>query len=51
MRTTHVLAEGLRYPDGVLVAAEWSHVLVVETDALQVSKLRLTGERVRGLRV
>jgi sugar lactone lactonase YvrE len=37
-RTTHVLAEGLFYSNGVALAADGSYVAVAETDMLRVLK-------------
>lgn len=41
-----VVASGLYYPDGIAVSEDGTHVLVVETDALRVVKLWLTGDKV-----
>lgn len=46
--TAHVVASGLYYPDGVVVSEDGSHLLVVETDALRVVRLWLTGAQVGG---
>lgn len=45
-RKAHVVASGLYYPDGVVVSDDGSYLLVVETDALRVVKLWLTGDKV-----
>ena len=44
--TTHVVASGFYYSDGVAVSDDGSYLLVVETDALRVIKLWLTGAKV-----
>lgn len=45
-RRAHVVASGFYYSDGVAVAEDGSYLLVVETDALRVVKLWLTGDKV-----
>lgn len=45
-RTTHMVASGFYYSDGIAVADDGSYLLVVETDALRVNKLWLTGDKV-----
>ncbi|WIA17796.1 hypothetical protein OEZ85_009308 [Tetradesmus obliquus] len=42
---THVVASGFYYSDGVLLADDSSHLLVVETDALRVMKVWLAGDK------
>ncbi|KAF8055388.1 MET1B [Scenedesmus sp. PABB004] len=42
---TEVVASGFYYSDGVALAADGSYLLVVETDALRVVKLWLTGDK------
>lgn len=44
--TTHVVASGFYYSDGIAVSDDGSYLLVVETDALRVIKLWLTGAKV-----
>lgn len=44
--TTHVVASGFFYSDGIAVSDDGSYLLVVETDALRVIKLWLTGAKV-----
>jgi hypothetical protein len=46
-RRTHVVASGFFYSDGLAVSADGSYLLVVETDALRVTKVWLSGEKVR----
>lgn len=42
------MAGGFYYSDGVAVSEDGSYLLVVETDALRVVKVWLTGDKVRG---
>lgn len=45
-RQTHVVASGFHYCDGVAVSEDGSYLLVVETDALRVVKVWLSGDKV-----
>lgn len=42
----HLVASGFYYSDGIAVSEDGSYLLVVETDALRVVKLWLTGDKV-----
>lgn len=43
---TNLVASGFYYSDGIAVSEDGSYLLVVETDALRVVKLWLTGGKV-----
>jgi sugar lactone lactonase YvrE len=47
-RTTHVLADGFYYANGVALSADGSYLVVAETNRIRLHKLWLTGAQVRG---